>query len=485
MGVITEEFLKKKTHEERLSFLNTELGLKNEDNKLQIIREYEELIKMVQECEENEKIELSGYICKYTAFAYEKEAEIEKAVNLMLTSVELFQKTDRKIVLAETIFSLAELFISIENYDRALSHLYDSLLLIEEKKNPELSANIYKKIGDIHLSLGDYYKSSDYYNRCIRIAQNIKNKCLVAEATNELGLVYFKMDELEKSKKLFLKSIRLFSDSGKVSKMIAPLVNLSKLYNRLSDIKKAKDNLLKAASLINKEDMLNKCIVNLELGKLYNSEREFPEAKKYLMIADSMAGSLNSSALKAEVNFEIYLHLKNTNQYKKALFHLEQYNNFKDKIFNQQILDNHQRLNILFDINSVKRESELFRSRSIELTQMNKEIVEQKKTLEKQHQEILELEKKNSVLAMAVTANHELNQPLMILQGNIEMLESIIERENNKTQYVKLINNIKSSLQRIIAILNKFKGNNNISFSQYSDKTRMVIFNENNNKEDL
>jgi PAS domain S-box-containing protein len=98
---------------------------------------------------------------------------------------------------------------------------------------------------------------------------------------------------------------------------------------------------------------------------------------------------------------------------------------------------------------------------------------------EQKHSEskILELERKSSALAMAVTANHELNQPLMVVQGNIEMLLFEIEDKLTENQKKKIVR-ILSSVSDMTKILNKYKQIKDLTFNSYIDETDMVTFDQ-------
>jgi len=87
------------------------------------------------------------------------------------------------------------------------------------------------------------------------------------------------------------------------------------------------------------------------------------------------------------------------------------------------------------------------------------------------HQEKeIEMEKLKSVLAMAVTTNHELKQPLAVIQGNIELL--ILKHPELKDN--KNINRIFESLQDITT---KIAVNTNIDqvlYKEYANGEEMV-----------
>jgi len=98
--------------------------------------------------------------------------------------------------------------------------------------------------------------------------------------------------------------------------------------------------------------------------------------------------------------------------------------------------------------------------------------------IQNRQNQILELEKKNAILAMAITANHEINQPLMVIQGNMEMLSEKIKNEIEHSNYEKYINNVESSVKRISLILNRYKNIRKFSMRNYSEESKMVNIDE-------
>ncbi len=89
--------------------------------------------------------------------------------------------------------------------------------------------------------------------------------------------------------------------------------------------------------------------------------------------------------------------------------------------------------------------------------------------------EIAELEKRNSVLAMAVTANHEINQPLMVINANIEMLHSNLPDDVKKSNR-RYFDRATIAIERIRNILDSYKQLQSINFDEYTTGTQMVKY---------
>ncbi|MFH2064653.1 MAG: response regulator [Pseudomonadota bacterium] len=93
---------------------------------------------------------------------------------------------------------------------------------------------------------------------------------------------------------------------------------------------------------------------------------------------------------------------------------------------------------------SLKKTSDRLKKTISDLKRANKKIKEQQ-------QAVIQEEKLKVLLQMAGATAHELNQPLMILLGNIELLELSTETPETLTKYLK---NIKNAGMRISECVN-------------------------------
>ncbi|MCP5106032.1 MAG: response regulator [bacterium] len=118
-----------------------------------------------------------------------------------------------------------------------------------------------------------------------------------------------------------------------------------------------------------------------------------------------------------------------------------------------------------------------------ELSEKNRKILEQKKELEesygrlKQSQdELVELEKKNAIMAMAITTNHELNQPLTVMQGYLDLLKESLDAVSINERQQKYLERIDGSIKKMTAIMEKFRKSPASHLEEYVKDKKMVIF---------
>lgn len=133
----------------------------------------------------------------------------------------------------------------------------------------------------------------------------------------------------------------------------------------------------------------------------------------------------------------------------------------------------------------IKRYNKQLETANKELSEKNRQIFEQKRELEESYRqlqesqdEIIELEKQNTIMAMAVTTNHELNQPLTVMQGYLEMLKESIHPSDLTEKQWKFLNRIEDSFKRMNTILEKFRKSPSAQLQDYVKDKKMIVFDE-------
>jgi DNA-binding response OmpR family regulator len=99
--------------------------------------------------------------------------------------------------------------------------------------------------------------------------------------------------------------------------------------------------------------------------------------------------------------------------------------------------------------------------------------------LRKAREEIIRLEQKNAALAVGVTANHTINQPLTVLQGYFELFQESIENDLLTEQQQRFLNRMKNSIERIKTFLSEMTNSTSIRFENYVESRKMVVFESN------
>lgn len=98
--------------------------------------------------------------------------------------------------------------------------------------------------------------------------------------------------------------------------------------------------------------------------------------------------------------------------------------------------------------------------------------------LKRSRDRVIDLERHNSVLAMIATTNHEINQPLTVLSGNIYLIKNLLLKTDLPTEYNQYFKRMEDAIQKIKNILQKYRNAATMRFEKYSSDSQIVIFDE-------
>jgi DNA-binding response OmpR family regulator len=97
--------------------------------------------------------------------------------------------------------------------------------------------------------------------------------------------------------------------------------------------------------------------------------------------------------------------------------------------------------------------------------------------LRKAQKAIICLERTNAAMAAAVTARHEINQPLTVLLGNLELFRRSIVNDHLTEQQERFLAKMEDSIEKIQTILNKMGNSTALHFENYLGNMKMVMYN--------
>lgn len=131
------------------------------------------------------------------------------------------------------------------------------------------------------------------------------------------------------------------------------------------------------------------------------------------------------------------------------------------------------------------------KEKNLLITKQKEQLAETLMKLEQSYEELqasqkqlIALERKNAILAMAITTNHELNQPLTVIKGYIGMIETSIGADKITDKQKKYLEKIDKSFDRIDIILKNFNETASVSIENYSPSRKMFVFNEPSSRRD-
>ena len=112
----------------------------------------------------------------------------------------------------------------------------------------------------------------------------------------------------------------------------------------------------------------------------------------------------------------------------------------------------------------------------IELKRSRENLNRSYQDLKNSQQKIIELERRNSILAMVATTNHEINQPLTVLSGSLYLLEESLANTNVSSSQQEYLKKMHESIKKIHNILEKYRNSQSLRFEPYAGDSKIIIF---------
>ncbi len=433
------------------------------------------------------------------------------------------------VVLHEAQLVLGECYFEKGRYKKAAKIYRECLARSEELNHPVPVALLHNRLGLTLWKIGEHEQALEEYFQALSYYTQIDDIKSIGDVENNIGLIYWDLKMIDEALRYYQQSLEKKIKLGDEPGIANLNNNIAGIYYRRGDLATAieyMDPILEYFLHTDRYRELaraynNKCLLLMDI-KEYGQAREviekaieiveekeyhFEKANCYITLGDlEMRLGHND---KAVVNYDRALEVAREVQSKellrivlgnqaqfyeeigepaKALEVFHEYEKLKDELFHEQFGAKIAELESRFETEKKEKEMEIYRLRNIELVKKNEEIEKQKSEIEmtlsqlqKAQQDIIDLERKASAMAMAVTANHEINQPLMVIQGNMDMLRMSLDYDRLSSKQRQYVTKIEESIDRISVILEKFKSKMPTRFTSYSSDTEMVEFDDDDN----
>ncbi len=374
--------------------------------------------------------------------SFYKKYDINNAYKFLFDGLQIsitYQLTDIK---ADILSWLGRIERDLCNFDKSIEYLLEANKIFLDCNNYQDYAITLNSIGFFYINQMDLEKAFSYLNMAEKIAEDKHFHMLLADVAHNMGLAYSKTDEKEKALNYYYKSVELRKKSMSIEKLAKTYHNIGSVYYSIGNI----------------EDALSYHNKSLKIRKKANLKKAMAES--YLSIASVLlkAKRFRSASLSGKKALDIAIDYNDSRLLSEVyLFNSDFYNsqeNFKKSYeFFSLYIDENERI---FNEEAQRTISNL--EKKYELDLLQKSIKEQ-----------TEDEQINGAIAMAVTANHQINQPLMILQGNIDLLKLFMEQKYNEDSLKIYFDSIEKSIEDIQSILKFFREHSEVTLQNLAD----------------
>lgn len=218
------------------------------------------------------------------------DCKYDSAMHCFQTAQSYSGMSGNPLLLAESLFNIAEVHLEQGNYERA-GLLYNESMEIYRENGDALSVfYCFNSLGILYKVQGDYYKALDYYEKAFSIADSLNDESGKAYIFNNIGNIYKSRGEFSKAMENFDLAYHIFTGLNES-------LLVSDCLNNMGDISKESGNYHRAISYYKNSltiaekagDNYRKVGVYENLGEAYTIISDFGQAGNYFEMAISLA----------------------------------------------------------------------------------------------------------------------------------------------------------------------------------------------------
>lgn len=280
-----------------------------------------------------------GYLNMGAVYLY--QGDNQKAYKNFTASIPYFEQAGDFLSVAKVNFNLGTIQWNYSNYDLALNDFFSSLEVFEKEGDHYLLASCLENIAGVYENMDNYENALKYYRASLRHSEEVGDQRLTASNYHSLGTAMDKSLQRDSALYYFDKSVELSQKSD-----FKDLLSLN--YHSLG-VLHARENVGRGISFLEQSIGLKKDLevddFNIatslhELGKIYLGEKQYSKAQQVLDEGWNLSRKTDSKEIKSQLSFALYeLHKARGND-TKAITFLEQYQQFKDSIFDEETAKN-------------------------------------------------------------------------------------------------------------------------------------------------
>ncbi|WP_299249566.1 histidine kinase dimerization/phosphoacceptor domain -containing protein [uncultured Aquimarina sp.] len=188
-----------------------------------LIKEYEKALEIILPISEIlEKDIINNWdkelVYSHLGRIYSKNKEYERTIEAFKKAYKIsvkIQDTTKQIIHS---INTAEYLIILKRYEDALAILSTSMKTIESTSDKKYKINAINKIAEAYIGLKDYKKAISYYSDAVVLAKTLKNNYVLGNAYTNLGKVQLKTLDVLGAKASFEKAKRIFITEKEITK---------------------------------------------------------------------------------------------------------------------------------------------------------------------------------------------------------------------------------------------------------------------------
>ena len=277
---------------------------------------------------------------------------------------------------------------SLGEYEQALACHQQAHQIFREAEYPLGISRSLSGLGSAHQALGDWDRAVECHEQSLQAAGRAAHKLSMARALNDIGEIHRLKGNLEGALECHQLALEIRRDADRQAETTS-LLNLGRVHRKRGELARA--------------------IELLEQG---------------LSIAEEIGARPKASALHQELSGA----LEEAGSLVQALSHFKAYERIKAELFQDQTALKHKALALQNELESARKDTEIYRLRNVELREKNEELSSLLEQLKQAQAELVNSEKMAALGSLVAAFAHEINSPLGVVQSAADVTRRCTDR---------------------------------------------------------
>lgn len=266
-----------------------------------------------------------------------KRQDSETALNLGEQAVVLAGKLNDSTMLAMAHMNIAGAQNVMANFEMAMTSTLKAIEILEGMDSLTLQAKCFRQLGNIYIQLDNQDKALEYFNKSTELYKEDGNLAGVASNLGNIGNLYMSSGDIDHALENFFMALKQFQDLGNEPGVALCYGVIGNAYRKQEDYDQSLKYYMKALEYFEaKGDIYNQSISILNIGVNYKRIGDYNKAEEYFQRSLELSKELGAkvSIRKAYINLAAVHYAKE--EYKQAYDYYEQYSIVKDSIFTEE-----------------------------------------------------------------------------------------------------------------------------------------------------
>ncbi|HKR04987.1 MAG TPA: tetratricopeptide repeat protein [Bacteroidia bacterium] len=270
---------------------------------------------------------------------------------------ELTKKNNDSTQMDDALAGIGTNYWCIGDLTNALKYELLAAKVSRQTNDNESLSRILNTLGNINKDLKYNDEARKNYEECFAVAQKTNDREGMILSLSSISVLEREKRNFPEAGKYISRAIKYAEDDNNRRLLSGLIVNLARIMEAEGHADEAKENYNKALTIaIESGSRNNIATASSNLGFIATEEKNYKKSNEYLKRAFDAARQINDIDMLAEITGGFYDNYKALNQYREALYYLEQSKMYSDSILNDDKAKEITRLKTKFAVEQKETE---------------------------------------------------------------------------------------------------------------------------------